>query len=59
MDIEDLQITSGHKQKPELTEEQILFSNHRISLLLIKDINNNFNHFLFLKRHLKIIWGSL
>jgi ELP3 family radical SAM enzyme/protein acetyltransferase len=41
MDIEDLQIiTSGHKQKPELTEEQTLFLK---DILIKNEFDNTFN----------------
>ena len=40
MDIEDLQMTTGHKQKPELTEEQILFLK---DILIKNEFDNTFN----------------
>lgn len=40
MDIEDLQITSGHKQKPELTEKQTLFLK---DILIKNEFDNTFN----------------
>ncbi len=40
MDIEDLRMTSGHKQKPELTDEQILFLK---DILIKNEFDNTFN----------------
>lgn len=40
MDIEDLRMTTGHKQKPELTEEQILFLK---DILIKNEFDNTFN----------------
>jgi histone acetyltransferase (RNA polymerase elongator complex component) len=40
MDIEDLRMTTGHKQKPTLTEEQILFLK---DILIKNEFDNTFN----------------
>jgi ELP3 family radical SAM enzyme/protein acetyltransferase len=40
MDIEDLRMTTGHKQKPELTEEQTLFLK---DILIKNEFDNTFN----------------